>query len=166
MRLTDVCLMLSFLVVVAVIARMLKAIRLLDGRVTLLQEQLEHSHLAMLMAPAIKAPTRSPSGRTPIEGVPISVASAASPRTPAPVRIDGKSSEEWRAPGEATTHTIEESEAEEIWSQMAAEQERMKKAMGKDFQVRAVKRSASAVRGKPAVRSLSAGELAKKLERK
>ena len=49
---------------------------------------------------------------------------------------------------------------------MAAEQERMKKAMGRDFQVRAVKRSASAIRGKTTVRSLSASELARKLERK
>jgi hypothetical protein len=158
--------MLSFLVVVAVIARMLKAVRLLDGRVTLLQEQLEHSHLEMLMAPATKARARAPSARTPIESVPSSAASAASPRTPAPVRIDGKSSEEWRAPGEATTHTIEESEAEEIWEHMAAEQARMKKAMGRDFQVRPAKRSAAEIRGKPAVRSLSASELARKLERK
>ncbi len=166
MSLADVCLMLSFLVVVAVIARMLKAIRLLDGRVTLLQEQLEHSHLEMRMAPATKARARAPSGRTPIEGVPVPAASAASPRTPAPVRVDGKSSGEWRASGEATTLTIEESKAEEIWAQMAAEQERMKKAMGRDFQVRAVKRSAAEIRGKPAVRVLSASELARKLERK
>jgi hypothetical protein len=69
---------------------------------------------------------------------------------------------------------------------MEAEQERLKRAMGRDFQVRATRfkidpaRSAAAIRGKPtesagqpapvpgrpAVRALSSQELARKLERK
>ena len=50
MRFADVCVMLSFLVVVAIIARMLKAIRLLDGRVTLLQEQFSQRRAVMKKA--------------------------------------------------------------------------------------------------------------------
>jgi hypothetical protein len=38
--------------------------------------------------------------------------------------------------------------------------------MGRDFQARTPKRSASDIRGKPIARTLSAQELAKKLERR
>jgi hypothetical protein len=63
---------------------------------------------------------------------------------------------------------------------MEAEQERMRKAMGRDFQVPARKKSAGEIRGKPteiggnptrapgkpAVRAFSAQELAKQLTRR
>ena len=47
-----------------------------------------------------------------------------------------------------------------MWSRLDAEQERLRKAMGRDFQVRATKRSASDIRGRPITRSLSAQEVA------
>jgi hypothetical protein len=56
---------------------------------------------------------------------------------------------------------------------MEAEQERMRKAMGRDFQVPARKKSAGEIRGnptrapgKPALRAFSAQELAKQLTRR
>jgi hypothetical protein len=124
MRFADVCVMLSFLVVIAVISRMLKAIRLLDGRVTLLQEQLSQSRAVMKKAPV------------------------ANPRTPAPVAYEARRSASSQNPGEMTTYEMEETDIETLLASMTAEQERMKKAMGRDFQVRPVKRSAAAIRGK------------------
>ena len=120
--------MLSFLVVIAVIARMLKAIRLLDGRVTLLQEQFSQSRAVMKKA------------------------AVANPRTPAPVVApvahQARTSAAPQSPGEVTTHEIEETDIETLLASMTAEQERMKKAMGRDFQVRPGKRSAATIRGK------------------
>jgi hypothetical protein len=120
--------MLSFLVVIAIIARMLKAVRLLDGRVTLLQEQISRSRAVMKKA------------------------AAANPRTPAPVvapaAYQARASAASQSPGEMTTHAIEETDVETLLASMTAEQERMKKAMGRDFQVRPGKRSAAGIRGK------------------
>ena len=128
MRFSDVCVMLSFLVVIAVIARMLKAIRLLDGRVTLLQEQFSQSRAVMKKA------------------------AVANPRTPAPVAApaahQARTSAAAQSPGEVTTHEIEETDIETLLASMTAEQARMKKAMGRDFQVRPGKRSAAMIRGK------------------
>jgi hypothetical protein len=165
MSFADICLMGSVLVVVAVVAKMLRAIRLLDGRVTILQEQLEQSRTTLQRAVAGKLPAHKPSsGKTPIEGVSVVAAAAAARRTPAP--IEPEVSQDIRSPGEATTHVIDQSEADSIYAQLAAEQERLKRAMGRDFQVRARQRSAGEIRGKPVVRALSAQDLARKLERK
>jgi hypothetical protein len=121
--------MLSFLVVIAIIARMLKAVRLLDGRVTLLQEQLSQSRRAAMK--------QSP---------------AANPRTPAPVAAPGayraRASAAPQSSGEMTTYAVEETDIETLLASMTAEQERMKKAMGRDFQVRPGKRSAAGIREK------------------
>jgi hypothetical protein len=160
-------LMVSVLVVVAIVAKMLRAIRLLDGRVTLLQEQLEVSHDTLQKVKAGRpAVARPPSGKTPIHGVPLAPAPAAAPRTPAPLTVAESATGEDHLPGEPVAHVIDEAEAEAVWAKMAAEQNRLKKAMGKDFQVRDPRRSAAAIRGKPTVRVLSTQELAKKLERK
>jgi hypothetical protein len=165
MSLADICLMISVLVVVAVVAKMLRAIRLLDGRVTILQEQLEQSRTTLQRAVAGKLPPHKlSSGKTPIEGVSVVPAAAAVRRAPAP--IEPEVSQDSRSPGEATTHVIDQTEADAIYAQLSAEQERLKKAMGRDFQVRTPKRSAAAIRGKPVVRALSAQDLARKLERK
>lgn len=171
MSVADLGLMVSVLVVVAIVAKMLRAIRLLNGRVTLLQEQLQHSHTAIQKVTTAKSanprpvPARPTSGKTPVQGVPI-VSGGAPHRTPAPVVIDDAASGEYRTPGEMTAHVIDEAEAEALWAKMSAEQERLQKAMGRDFQVTTPKRSATAIRGKPVVRALSSRELASKLERK
>jgi hypothetical protein len=167
MSVADVGLMVSVLVVVAIVSKMLRAIRLLDGRVSLLQEELEHSRntLQKRAAAKVAAPKLS-TGKTPLECVPVGAAPSAAPRTPAPVLVENKVTEGERSPGEAAVHVIDEAEAEAVWARMTAEQERLKKAMGRDFRVRDSKRSAAAIRGKPAVRILSAREVAKKLERK
>ncbi len=139
------CVMLSFLVVIAVITRMLNAIRMLDGRVTLLQEQLSRSRAVMKKAVV------------------------ANPRTPTPVATPVMYETEPDAsstPGEMTTYAIEETDIETLLASMTAEQERLKKAMGRDFQVRPAKRSAATIRGKPLVRTLSSRAIAAKLERK
>jgi hypothetical protein len=167
MSIADIGLMGSVLVVVAIVAKMLRAIRLLDGRVTLLQEELEHSRNTLRKATAGKPAAAKPSfAKTPIAGVPVVPAPDASPRTPAPVLAEDNASEDGFSPAEATAHIIDEAEAEAVWARMAAEQERLKKAMGRDFQVHASMRSAAAVRGKPAAHVLSAREVARKLERK
>lgn len=171
MSIADIGIMVSVLVVVAIVAKMLRAIRLLDGRVTLLQEQLEQSHITIQKVASAKpaarpAATRPPSARTPIEGVPMSHATPPFSRTPAPVPLADPANNDGYLPGEATAHVIDEAEAEAVWAKMAAEQERLKDAMGKDFQVRERKRSASEIRGRAVVRALSARELANKLERK
>lgn len=160
MTLADISLMVSVLVVVVILAKMVRAIRLLDGRVSLLQEQLEHSRTTMQSAAVGKRPVKS-SGRTPIEGVPITP-SPAIRHTPPPEEPPREAA----APGEATTHVIGQAEADAVWTRLEAEQERLRKAMGRDFQVRASKRSASDIRGKPIARALTAQEVAKKLERR
>ena len=63
-------LMVSFLVVVAIVAKMLRAIRLLDGRVTLLQEQLTYGRKGGAKAAPRPAATRVPSGKTPSRACP------------------------------------------------------------------------------------------------
>jgi hypothetical protein len=172
MSIADMGLMASVLVVVAIVAKMLRAIRLLDGRVSLLQEQLKVSHSAIQKVTSGKpvaakpAAARSTFAKTPVQGVPVVSAASAAPRTPAPVLVDDSASDNYHFPGEATAHVIDEAEAELVWAKMAAEQDRLKRAMGKDFQVRAPKRSATEIRGKPAARTLTAQELANKLERK
>lgn len=159
MSLVDGCLMVSVLVVVAIVAKMLRAIRLLDGRVSVLQEQLEHSRTTTV--PTIRKPAPKLSGgRTPVEGVPITTPTIR--RTPSPE----DAARDPQLPSEAATHTIEQAEADAIWAQLEAEQERLRKAMGRDFQARARQRSASEIRGRPVARTLSAQELARKLERR
>ena len=130
MRFSDVCVMLSFLVVIAVIARMLKAIRLLDGRVTLLQEQFSQSRAVMKKAAGANLRT------------PASVAT--------PAAFQARASVAAQSPGEMTTYAIAEpdTDIETLLASMTAEQERMKRAMGRDFQVRPGKRSAAGIRGK------------------
>jgi hypothetical protein len=179
MSVVDICVLASVLVVVLIVAKMLRAVRLLDGRVTLLQEQVKLGRAAASRSrDSLPAMPRPSSGKTPVYGVP--VLPAAAPRTPAPQVLVDDTGAGSPFPGEAAAHYIDESEAEAVWSRMEAEQERMKKAIGRDFQVRAGKRSASEIRGKPtevggsptmapgkpAVRALSAQELAKKLTRK
>jgi len=166
MSVADISLMLSFLVLVTIVARMLKAIRLLDGRVTVMQEQLEQNRSAVQRAAAGRAvPARPASARTPIQGVPVMPAPA-SPRTPGPVRVDARATEDQISHGEATTHSVSEAEAEEVWARLAAEQARLKKAMGRDFQVQSGKRSAAEIRGMTKEDVLSAREKAQKLQRK
>ena len=160
MTVADISLLVSVLVVVVILAKMVRAIRLLDGRVSVLQEQLEHSRASMQMAAVGKPPGKPSGGRTPIEGVPIIAPVASSRRTPPPEEAP----QETPSPGEATTHVIEQGEADAVWSRLEAEQERLRKAMGRDFQAR--KRSASDIRGKPVARTLSAQQVAKKLERR
>jgi hypothetical protein len=162
MTLADVCLMVSVLVVVAIVAKMLRAIRLLDGRVSVLQEQLEHSHTLQLGAASRAATSKPAAARTPIAGVPVSMPSAPVRHSPAPE----DASPDPPSPGEAATHVIEQGEADAIWAQLEAEQERLKSAMGHDFRGRDRKKSASFIRGKPVARTLSAQEVAKKLERR
>ena len=156
-------LMVSFLVVVAIVAKMLRAIRLLDGRITLLQEQLNYGRKGGAKAAPRPAATRVPSGKTPIEGVPVLPPSA---RTPAPIVTRAEIEESRPFPGETSAHVIEQAEVDAVWARLEAEQERLKQAMGRDFQVRTPKRSAADVRGKPVVRAMSAQEIARKLERK
>jgi hypothetical protein len=181
MSVADICLLASVLVVVVVIAKMLRAIRLLDGRVTILQEQLKFGRANAgkpAARPAMPTPVPSPpsgSGRTPVAGVP---AYPPAHRTPAPVTAAADEAEEGAFPGEAKAHHIDQAEADAVWARMEAEQERLHKAMGRDFQVRkstmAVaapapdpKRSAVDVRGaRPPRHALSSQELARKLERK
>lgn len=162
MTFVDVCVLASVLVVVVVIGKMLRAIRLLDGRVTILQEQLEHSRaLARGPAPG-RIAGRAGSGRTPVAGVPV-VTTIPSPR---PTPLPEEPSQDARSPGEATTHVIEQSEVDAVWARLEAEQAELRQAMGRDFHARTRKRSASDVRGKPVARTLSPQELAKKLERR
>jgi len=163
MSAADICILASVLVVVGVVAKMLRAIRLLDGRVTLLQEQLKFGRsikpIAMENRPAV---ARQPSGRTPVAGVPVFAAPVAPRHTPP---ADGPEQES-HLPGEEVPHVIDQTEADAVWSKMEAEQERLKKAMGSDFQVRTRKRSADDIRGKPVVRSMSSQDIARKLERR
>jgi hypothetical protein len=168
MSFADICIMASVLVVVVIVAKMLRAIRLLDGRVTLLQEEINHSRNS-LQNPARKPVAFKPaSNKTPIEGVPVTTPA---PRPVRPSNSPDVPAEEAHYPGEVAAHVIEQEEADAIWAQLSSEQERLKKAMGRDFQVseRERKRSAAEIRGMPVVaggRTLSAQEVAKKLERK
>ena len=162
MTLVDVCLLASILVVVVIVMKMVRAIRLLDGRVAVLQEQLEHSHTSLQIAAAGKPAGKAAAGRTPVYGVPVTTAAPQLRRTPPPEDV----AREIPAAGEATTHVIEQAEVDAVWARLEAEQARLRKAMGRDFQTRASRRSASDIRGKPIARTLSVQELAKKIERR
>jgi hypothetical protein len=163
MRFADICLMASFLVLVVIVAKMLRAIRLLDGRVTLLQEQVTYGRTTGPRTAADKpAALKPPPSKTPIEGVPIMSAVATPRRTPP----GDPPAEATHLPGEAAPHVIDEAEAEAVWARMEAEQERMRKAMGRDFQERTTKRSASDIRGVTVRRSMSSQEIARKIERR
>jgi len=156
MSVADICVLASVLVVVLIVAKMLRAIRLLDGRVSILQEQLKLGRATASGSgthpPALPKP---PSGKTPVLGVPIMPPPAAAPRTPPPSTVEETAREASPFPGEVSAHYIDEAEAEAVWARMEAEEARLKKAMGRDFQVRAAQlridpaRSAAAIRGRP-----------------
>jgi hypothetical protein len=161
MTITDLGVVLSFLAIVVVVAKMLRAFRLLEARVTLLQQEIECNHGAFRKAAAQDA-TRPPT-RTPVLGVPV-VSAIASPR---PGPADARPAEDARPRNEAA----EQSDDEVAWAWLVGEQERLRKAMGRDFQARKNPRPASEIRGvevreKTASRVLSAREVAAKLERK
>jgi hypothetical protein len=163
MSVADICLLASVLVVVGVVAKMLRAIRLLDGRVTQLQEQLKFGRSVLPKAPERRPAAAKPSTvKTPIQGVPIVTTPAPTRRTP----VEDVPAAESHLPGEAVPHMIDQAEADAVWSKMEEEQDRLKQAMGPDFQARTRKRSAEDVRGKPVVRSMSSQEIARKLERR
>jgi hypothetical protein len=156
MTFTDVAVVLSFLAIVVVVGKMLRAIRLLEARVSLLQEQVGRNHGAVQKV-AAKAPAPRPPVRTPVLGVP---ATGATPRSPSP---DLRPSDEAKPRADATDPTDDEI----AWAWLEQEQERLKKAMGRDFQARRNPRPPAEVRGNPTgPRVLSAREVAAKLERK
>jgi hypothetical protein len=145
--------MASVLVVVLIVAKRLRAIRLLDGRVTVLQEQLNYGRTGR--KPAAERPVGA---LTPIEGVPVV---AAARRTPA----GDQPADESPASSDGAV-VIEQAEVDAVWARLEAEQERLRQAMGRDFRGRTRKRSAGEVRGRPVVRAMSSQEIARKLERK
>jgi hypothetical protein len=155
MNLAAICLTGSFLVVVVIVAKMLRAIRLLDGRVSVLQEQLSYGRAGK--KPAAEPP-RPVGARTPVAGVPVV---AAVRRTPA----GDEPADEGPASDDGAV-VIEQAEVDAVWARLEAEQERLRQAMGRDFQGRTRKRSAGEIRGRPAVRAMSSQEIARKLERK
>jgi hypothetical protein len=175
MTITDLGVVLSFLAIVVVVAKMLRAFRLLEARVTLLQQEIECNHGAFHKA-AAQGSARPPT-RTPVLGVPVVspnpptrtpvvpvVSSSPSPR---PASADARPDEDARPRNEAA----EQSDDEIAWAWLVGEQERLRKAMGRDFQARKNPRPASEIRGvemreKTAPRVLSAREVAAKLERK
>lgn len=163
MSLVDVCLTASLLVVVVIVARMLRAIRLLDGRVSVLQEQLTFGRAGRKPPTDLSPAPHVARGRTPIAGVPITPSPAASRCTPLPVVAPPEAS---AIPGEETAVVIDQAEADAIWARLEAEEERLRKAMGRDFQRHGHKRLGSEVRGRPVVRAMSSQEIARKLERK
>jgi hypothetical protein len=163
MSFVEVCLMASLLVVVVIVARMLRAIRLLDGRVTVLQEQLSYGRAGRKVPTELAPAPRGARGKTPIAGVPITPPPAASRLTPPPVVTAPEVS---AASGEEAAVVIDQAEADAVWARLEAEEERLRKAMGRDFQRRGPRRSGSEVRGKPVVRAMSSQEIARKLERK
>jgi hypothetical protein len=156
MTFTDVAVVLSFLAIVMVVAKMVRALRLLEARVTLLQEQVERNHGAVQKVAARPLASRPPS-RTPVVGVPVT---SAIPRSPSP---------DLRPPDDAKPRAdpAEPTDDEIAWAWLEQEQARLKKAMGRDFQARKNPRSPGEVRGNPTgPRVLSAREVAAKLERK
>jgi hypothetical protein len=164
MTVTDVGVVLSFLAIVIVIAKMLRAFRLLEARVSLLQEQIERNHGAVQRVAVKAAAAPRPPARTPVLGVPVTSSSP----TSRPALVDGRSDDGSRPRGESAGEPTDD---EVAWAFLAAEQERLKKAMGRDFQARRPPRLAAEVRGtdvqgKPGPRVLSAREVAAKLERK
>jgi hypothetical protein len=163
MSFVDVCLMASLLVVVVIVARMLRAVRLLDRRVTLLQEQLSYGRTGRKPPTELTPAPHVTRGKTPIAVVSMTPAPAISRHTPVPVV---EPSVESGAPGEEAAVVIDQGEADAIWARLEAEEERLRKAMGRDFQGRTRKRSGSEVRGRPVVRAMSSREIARKLERK
>jgi hypothetical protein len=158
MTIADIGVVLSFLAMIVVVAKMLRALRLLEARVTLLQEQLERNHGAVQKVVAKSAAAPRAPMRTPVLGVPVTTPSV----TPRPVVIDARPSDDARPRSDAA----EPSDDEIAWAWLAEEQARLKRAMGRDFQARTSSRSAGEVRGIPAPRMLSAREVAAKLERK
>jgi len=148
--------MLSFLAIVGVVAKMLRAFRLLEARVTLLQEQVERNRGAVQRVAAKTAPASRPPTRTPVLGVPVTRMATRSPSPDA------------RAPDEPKPHVdaADPTDDEVAWAWLEQEQARLKKAMGRDFQARKEQRSAAEIRGNPVPRVLSTRELAAKLERK
>jgi hypothetical protein len=156
MNFAGICLTASFLVVVVIVAKMLRAIRLLDGRVTVLQEQLSYGRAGKKPA---GEPPRPVGARTPVAGVPVV---AAVRRTPA----RDEPADESPASDDDGAVVIEQAEVDAVWARLEAEQERLRQAMGRDFQGRTRKRSAGDVRGRPVVRAMSSQEIARKLERK
>jgi hypothetical protein len=162
MTVTDLGVVLAFLAIAGVVAKMLRAFRLLEARVTLLQEEIERSHGAARKATS--QVTTRPAARTPVLGVP--VVSANPPQRPA--SADARGTDEGRPSGEAAGNA---SDDEIAWAWLVQEQARLRKEMGRDFQARKATRSAAEVRGgdirdKSAPRLLSAREVAAKLERK
>jgi hypothetical protein len=163
MSVADICLMASVLVVVAIVGKMIRAIRLLDGRVSLLQEQLKANRTGQAQTLSGKIATpKLPTRQTPIAGMPLLPIATTPRRTPPADDIP----EDKRLPGEQAPHVIDEAEAEAVWAKMEAEQERMRKAMGPDFRARTRKRSATDIRGKPVVRAMSSQELARRVQPK
>jgi hypothetical protein len=163
MSFADVCLTVSLLVLVLIVARMLRAIRLLDGRVTVLQEQLSFGRMGKkLPTESSPAPPRA-SGRTPIAGMPVTPAPAVSRHTPPPVVETPVASP---AADEGAAVVIDQAEADGVWARLEAEEQRLRAAMGRDFQRRVRKRSGSEIRGRSVVRAMSSQEIARKLERK
>jgi hypothetical protein len=157
MTITDIGVVLSFLAMVVVVAKMLRAFRLLEARVSLLQEEVERSHGAG-PKPATKiAPALRPPVRTPVLGVPVTTSSL----TPRPVTVDARGNEDAR-PRAATEPTDDEI----AWAWLVKEQERLKKAMGRDFQARKNPRPAAEIRGMPAPNLPPPRDVAAKLERK
>lgn len=165
MTVTDVGVVLSFLAMVVVVAKMLRAFRLLEARVSLLEEQVERNHGAVQKAvektriAATNAPR--PPSRTPVLGVP----TAGANDTPRPLTVSPPDETRPRNEG-AGAGAPEPSDDEVAWQWLQQEQQRLKDAMGRDFQARKQARSAAEVRGNPATRMLSARDLAAKLERR
>jgi hypothetical protein len=162
MTVTDIGVVLAFLAIAGVVAKMLRAFRLLEARVTLLQEEIERSHGAVRKV-VTQAATR-PAARTPVLGVP-AVSANPPPRT---ASADARTTDEARPSSEAAG---EASDDEIAWAWLVQEQARLRTKMGRDFQARKVTRSAAEVRGaelrdKSPPRQLSAREVAAKLERK
>ncbi len=121
----DACVVLSFLVALAVVSKMLTALRLLESRVSLLQDQIAHSARRR----TARAPPSLKSMQAELEA------------------------EDLRTDGEKTTHVVDDPELEALLSEMNSEQDRLKKAMGRDFrgasQAQRGPRSAAALRGSP-----------------
>ena len=161
MTVTDVGVVLSFLAIVVVVAKMLRALRLLEARVTLLQEQVERNHGAVRRAAqkssAQAASAPRPPVRTPVLGVP-ATAPSSTPRPPTTTTVDES---QLRGDGGA-----EPSDDEIAWQWLQQEQQRLKEAMGRDFQARKQAQPSADSRGNPAPRLLSARDLAAKLERR
>jgi hypothetical protein len=160
MSVTDVGVVLSFLAIVVVVAKMLRAFRLLEARVTLLQEQIERSHgaaqkaIQKSAASTMSAPR--PPVRTPVLGVPVT-ATTSTPRPPTATTAPSPSRNDGGA---------EPSDDEIAWEWLQQEQKRLKDAMGRDFQARKKPTAPTSIGGSTSPRMLSARDVAAKLERR